>query len=119
MIVFKIILLSIFKSKVIMKRRDFFKKRAKGVVAASIIPIVGNSINTDERGEGRKVDNWYQVATREKGIPIRKKDLNADVLVAVGGVAGCRAAVSAARNEAKTILVQDRSVLGGECFQRN
>src|SRR4051812_43165285 len=40
-------------------------------------------------------------------------DLNCDVLVAGGGVAGVLAAVAAARNGAKVILVQDRSRLGG------
>lgn len=37
----------------------------------------------------------------------------ADVIVAGGGVAGCAAAVSAARNGAKTLLVERNGVLGG------
>lgn len=41
------------------------------------------------------------------------KNLECDVLVAGGGIAGVCAAVSAARNGAKVILCQDRSVLGG------
>ena len=40
-------------------------------------------------------------------------ELEADVLVAGGGMAGVCAAISAARHGAKVILVQDRSRLGG------
>lgn len=40
-------------------------------------------------------------------------DLEYDVLVAGGGMAGVCAAISAARHGAKTLLVQDRSRLGG------
>lgn len=38
---------------------------------------------------------------------------DADVIVAGGGVAGCSAAVSAARNGAKTLLIERNGVLGG------
>ena len=40
-------------------------------------------------------------------------DLEADILVAGGGLAGVCAAISAARNGAKVILLNDRSRLGG------
>ena len=40
-------------------------------------------------------------------------DLNCDLLVAGGGPAGVCAALAAARNGAKVVLVQDRSRLGG------
>lgn len=36
-----------------------------------------------------------------------------DVVVAGGGLAGCTAAVAAARSGAKTVLIQNRAVLGG------
>lgn len=39
--------------------------------------------------------------------------LSADILIVGGGMAGVIAALAAARNGAKVILVQDRSVLGG------
>jgi len=39
--------------------------------------------------------------------------IECDFLVAGGGMAGLCAAISAARNGARTVLVQDRSVLGG------
>ncbi len=44
---------------------------------------------------------------------MRIVDLKVDVMVAGGGMAGVCAALSAARNGAKTLLVQDRSRLGG------
>jgi len=44
---------------------------------------------------------------------MHRVDLDCDVFVAGGGLAGVCAAISAARNGAKVILVQDRSRLGG------
>ena len=96
-----------------MKRRKFLRKGTAGAIAATMIPLSGSANNTNEEKDDRKSDNWYQVATGKKGIPIREKDLHTEVLVVGGGVAGCCAAVSAARNGAKTILVQDRPVLSG------
>ena len=53
-------------------------------------------------------------AERFAGEPnMRLVDLSCDLLVAGGGPAGVCAALSAARNGAKVILVQDRSRLGG------
>lgn len=49
------------------------------------------------------------VSSRE----LRVLRLDADFVVVGGGVAGVCAALSAARNGAKVVLVQDRSVLGG------
>ena len=98
-----------------MKRRDFFVKGALGVVATGLLPVVANAspeiINT--ASNDRLKDNWLQVATGKKGIPVRKQTLNFDVAVIGAGMAGISAAVSAARNGAKTILIQDRPVLGG------
>src|SRR4029077_10736860 len=44
---------------------------------------------------------------------MRLVELDTDVLVAGGGLAGVCAAVAAARNGASVVLVQDRSRLGG------
>lgn len=44
-----------------------------------------------------------------------KKELKVEVCVVGGGLAGLLAAVSSARHGAKTVLMQDRPVLGGNC----
>lgn len=45
--------------------------------------------------------------------PNRKKTKTYEVAVIGGGAAGICAAIAAARNGAKVVLVQDRPVLGG------
>jgi hypothetical protein len=53
-------------------------------------------------------------AGRDAAEPnMRLVELEADVLVAGGGLAGVCAAIAAARNGARVVLVQDRSRLGG------
>lgn len=42
--------------------------------------------------------------------------LDADLCIAGGGIAGVRAALAAARNGARVVAVQDRSVLGGNAW---
>ncbi len=98
-----------------MKRRDFFEKGVKGVVAASIIPVSLAITGRDDcEGIGnRENDDWYHLGTGKKEIPKRKVTKKYDVAVIGGGIAGVCAAVSAARNGAKTVLVQDRPMLGG------
>ena len=44
---------------------------------------------------------------------MKEKSLSAQLCVVGGGIAGIAAAVTAARNGVKTVLVQDRNVLGG------
>ena len=41
------------------------------------------------------------------------KNIECDVCVIGGGLAGCFAAIEAARNGARVVLMQDRPVLGG------
>ncbi|MEO9476589.1 MAG: FAD-dependent oxidoreductase [Cyclobacteriaceae bacterium] len=94
-----------------MKRRKFFKKSAGAAVAATMIPL---SPPEDQNSLGdRKNDKWHSVETGEMRIPVRKKTLNYDVVVIGGGMAGVCAAISAARGGAKTVIVQDRPVFGG------
>ncbi|MDZ8117057.1 FAD-dependent oxidoreductase [Pontiella agarivorans] len=93
-----------------MNRRDMFKSSA---VAASMVPIIGKASEDSGNPEERTTDNWFQVGTGQRGLPDRKETLTFDVAVLGGGIAGICAAVSAARNGAKTVLVQDRPVLGG------
>jgi hypothetical protein len=96
-----------------MKRRDFFIKGAIGAVAASIVPISVVASSKEQVFLDRDKDNWLQMADGKKGVPKREEIRDFDVVVLGGGLAGICAAVSAARNGSKTILVQDRSVLGG------
>lgn len=94
-----------------MKRRDFFIKGTKGALAAGLIPIAGNVFaNTGEEKE--HIQNTIPTINNSK-IPNRTKTVTYDVAVLGGGMAGICAAVSAARNGVKTVLVQDRPVLGG------
>lgn len=54
--------------------------------------------------------------TMEMTLPSRsltRKELEADVVVVGGGMAGVCAAIAAARNGASVVLIQDRPVLGG------
>ncbi|QVY65584.1 FAD-dependent oxidoreductase [Polaribacter sp. Q13] len=96
-----------------MKRRDFFKKGTKGVLAASLFPIMGDiSAQTSNSKNGLFKEEEILRKTLKKD-PIRKKIVNVDVAVIGGGMSGISAAVSAARNGAKVVLVQDRPVLGG------
>ena len=95
-----------------MKRRSFFKK---GALAASIIPALAQSCATTDKLSRSPANpaQWHQMGTGKKALPDRKRSARYDVAVIGGGAAGICAAVSAARNGAKTILVQDRPVLGG------
>lgn len=61
----------------------------------------------------RSKDNWMQMGACGSRTPVREKICNYDVAVMGGGMAGICAAVAAARNGAKVLLVQDRPVLGG------
>lgn len=94
-----------------MKRRDFFKKGAAGAIAASIIPVTA-STSPHEKND-RSSDKWQQMGRDEARIPKRQITASYDVAVMGGGMAGMCAAVAAARNGAKVVLVQDRPVLGG------
>ncbi|MBK1875800.1 FAD-dependent oxidoreductase [Pelagicoccus mobilis] len=96
-----------------MNRRDFFKKGAKGAVAASLIPMGANASQNSEYSGTRDEDQWLQLGSGKRIKPDRKKTVQYDVAVLGGGMAGMCAAVAAARNGAKTVLVQDRPVLGG------
>lgn len=56
------------------------------------------------------------VHAMELTLPSRlltRKELEADVVVVGGGMAGVCAAIAAARNGASVVLIQDRPVLGG------
>lgn len=102
-----------------MKRRDFFAALPGGyslVVLAGAAPAAGaQSVSTDEirRAFDRIAppEKLRRMASSERHMT--QVDLETDVLVAGGGMAGVCAAVAAARHGARVVLVQDRSRLGG------
>ncbi len=97
-----------------MKRRNFFKNTAKGIIATGALPLAASSCaSTQDVVYNKKDDKWYHLGTGKTGIANRKKTRDYDVAVIGGGAAGMCAAVAAARNGSKTVLVQDRPVLGG------
>src|SRR6476619_2615737 len=56
-------------------------------------------------------ENLLRMARDERHMAL--VELDTDVLVAGGGIAGVCAAVAAARNGARVVLINDRSRLGG------
>ncbi|MGJ8762350.1 MAG: FAD-dependent oxidoreductase, partial [Polaribacter sp.] len=97
-----------------MKRRDFFRKGATAAIAAGAIPLLATSCaSTNDIIYDKTKDKWYHLGTGKSGMPSRKKTAGYDVAVIGGGAAGICAAVAAARNGSKTVLIQDRPVLGG------
>ena len=51
--------------------------------------------------------------TEENDSVIKNVNLDTDIVVCGGGLAGVSAAVAAARHGSKVILIQDRPMLGG------
>lgn len=104
-----------------MRRRDFLK--AVGVTAGySLVVRVDGAdavpraaITSEERR--RYFERIVPPADQRQTLPAEPHmtlvQLECDVLVAGGGLAGVLAAVAAARTGARVILVQDRSRLGG------
>ncbi|TGV01860.1 FAD-dependent oxidoreductase [Flavivirga rizhaonensis] len=96
-----------------MKRRHFFKKGAKGAIAASLMPIVGDLTAQNGTQENISDANWNSKTVVNKNHKGRQIKVDYDVVVIGAGMAGICAAVSSARKGNKTVLVQDRPVLGG------
>ncbi|MDO6854085.1 FAD-dependent oxidoreductase [Cellulophaga lytica] len=96
-----------------MERRKFFKTSTKGVLAASMLPIVGELTAQTSNTEDVAIPNWNTEAEEQQFHLNRKKTITADVVVVGAGMAGICAAVSSARMGNKTVLIQDRPVLGG------
>ena len=96
-----------------MERRKFFKTSTKGVLAASMLPIVGELTAQSKNTETVASPNWNTEANGQQFHLNRKKTITADVVVVGAGMAGICAAVSSARMGNKTVLIQDRPVLGG------
>jgi FAD dependent oxidoreductase len=104
-----------------MKRRDFLSTAAGATGYSIFISVEGLAQQNDQtprsadqiRRELERIapQNNRNAAPAERNMTI--VDLSCDVMVAGGGLAGVLAAVSAARNGAKVVIVQDRSRLGG------
>jgi hypothetical protein len=105
-----------------MKRRDFLSTAA-GATGYSIFVSVDSLAADPQEQAKRSADEIRKELERiaptgnRAPAPLERNmtmvDLNCDVLVAGGGLAGVLAAVSAARHGSKVVLVQDRSRLGG------
>lgn len=105
-----------------MQRREFLSRVGLGSLAGySLVVLTGDQPLT--AGEGRSADEIRQELARvaPKGERTAAPNephmthvkLDCDVFVAGGGMAGVCAAVAAARNGAKVVIVNDRSRLGG------
>ncbi len=102
-----------------MNRRDFLSAAAGASGYSLLVKVDGPSAHAAERSaddirkemdrDAPKGDN--AAAANEPHMAV--VDLTCDVMVAGGGLAGVCAALAAARNGSKVVLVQDRSRLGG------
>ncbi len=103
-------------------RRDFLA--AAGMSTYSLLVLADGQAGASppERSPAEIRDSFREIAPLDPALAARRfegeprmtlVDLSCDVLVAGGGPAGVCAALAAARNGAKVLLIQDRSRLGG------
>ncbi len=98
-----------------MDRRDFWLSGYSLLVNAAALPAA--QLTPSQGAIRREFDkiappaNGRRMAAAEPHMTL--VELETDLLVAGGGLAGVCAAISAARHGAKVVLVQDRSRLGG------
>ena len=113
-----------------MENKDFDKMGRRRFLSASTMSLLGYSFMVsipakadDAAGDskagitplGKKIEKSLGGKPFDlAGEPnMEKIEIDCDVLVAGGGLAGVCAAIAAARSGAKTVLVQDRSRLDG------
>jgi hypothetical protein len=102
-----------------MKRRDFLSTAAGATGYSIFISVDGGQNDQTPRSADQIRRELERIApqSNRNAAPAERNmtivDLSCDVMVAGGGLAGVLAAVSAARNGAKVVIVQDRSRLGG------
>ncbi len=98
----------------VISRREFFEKTATlgalGYSMAVYAPIEAKTMGVSSKYYRAKKSN---VGLKNELALFSSKCVECDVVVAGGGLAGVCAAISAARNGAKVVLVQNRSRLGG------
>ena len=99
-----------------MKRRNFLQQ---SIVATTLLfaekSFAGttySSLHSNSQDKPLK-KNWKYLGTKDTSSIKKEKEFFCDVAVIGGGIAGLCAAVSSARHGAKTILIQNRPVLGG------
>src|SRR5258708_25315316 len=99
-----------------MKRRDFF-----GYSMIVLADSAGAQTSGPASSPSGSRPDFDRIAppgpARGRPLPsephMRLVDLDTDVLVAGGGLAGVCAAIAAARQGSRVVLIQDRSRLGG------
>lgn len=101
-------------------RRKFLSASTMSLLGYSLmvsIPADANAKNAGVTAGGKKIEkNLEGKSVKSVAEPnMQTTEIDCDVLVAGGGLAGVCAAIAAARGGAKTYLVQDRSRLGGNC----
>jgi hypothetical protein len=104
-----------------MKRRDFLKMAGASTAYSVFVNLNGwaadaplPSIHDTIAARHDEIAPLNPPTERFAGEPhLTLVDLNCDLFIAGGGMAGVCAAVAAARHGAKVVLVQDRSRLGG------
>ncbi len=99
-----------------MNRRRFIQNIGISTIAIGVSPSIlasSNFISPSKDLNWLKKNQWKYLGTEKKKITNRNKSASYDVAVIGAGIAGLSAAVSAARNGSKTVLIHNRSVLGG------
>ena len=100
-------------------RREFMSSTAMGLLGYSLMVSVdadAEMLNSHQMSE--KTSNMLERIKRDTNHTFTQPSMDniellCDVLVAGGGLSGICAAIAAARDGAKVVLVQNRSRLGG------
>lgn len=99
-----------------MNRRKFLQNIGLTTIALGVSPSLiatNNFISPSKNTNWLKKNQWKYLGDENKKAPERIKRSTYEIAVIGAGIAGLCAAVSAARNGAKTVLIHNRSVLGG------
>ncbi len=79
----------------------------------SVANVLASSVDTLSYKRGEQKHNWHYLGGDSNVQPLRRLVVETDVAVIGGGMSGIAAAVAAAREGARVLLVNDRPVLGG------